>query len=261
MDYQVDVVKLGEFGAVPGPELYWMSDFDRWEKLHVLGVVIRGGGKVVLINTGPPLDLLPRMNEHWRKGFGRNDVDLKVAESEHIENALARVGVNTREVTDVLVTPFQAYAIGNVDKFKNARLCLSRRGWIDFHAPRWREHPHDLRGFCIPDRILVHLVTEAWPRVHLLADEEELLPGMSVFWTGVHHRNSIAVKIATKKGAVIASDCFFKYENVEKMRPLGINESLEECLVAYHRIRREASILLPLYDPQVLERHPGGRVA
>ncbi|MFO0980385.1 MAG: hypothetical protein U1E76_01355 [Planctomycetota bacterium] len=261
MDYRVDVIKLGEFGAVPGPELYWMSEWDRWGKLFVLGVVIRGGGRTVLVNTGPPLDLLPRMNEHWRRAFGRHDVDLRVADSEHIENALAQVGVTPADVTDVLVTPFQAYAIGNIDRFPNARLCLSRKGWIEFHAPRWRNHPHDLRGFCIPDRLLVHLVTTAWPRVHLLQDEEQIAPGLSVFWTGVHHRSSIAVKIATSKGAVIASDCFFKYDNVEQLRPLGINESLEECLVAYDRLRAEASVLLPLYDPDVLLRHEGGRVA
>ena len=60
---------------------------------------------------------------------------------------------------------------------------------------------------------------------------------------------------------MIASDAFFRYENVEQNRPLGINESMEEALVAYDRIRREADILLPLYDPRVFERHPGGRVA
>jgi hypothetical protein len=35
------------------------------------------------------------------------------------------------------------------------------------------------------------------------------------------------------------------------MIPLGIMESLEECMRAYARIKREADILLPLYDPAV----------
>lgn len=261
MNYSVQAIKLGEFGAVPGPELFWMGNFDQWDKLFVIGVVIRGGGKTAIINSGPPLDLLPTMNASWRKFFSRDDIDLKVKVEEQIENALANVGVKPSKVDYVFVTPFQAYAIGNVDKFPNAQICLSRRGWIDFHAPRWREHPHDFRNFCIPERTLIHLVTEAWPRVRLLEVEEEILPGLEVFWTGVHHRNSIAVKIRTKKGTVIASDSFFKYENIEKMRPLGINESMEECLVAYNRIKSEADILLPLYDYEVFKRHPKGKIA
>ena len=57
---------------------------------------------------------------------------------------------------------------------------------------------------------------------------------------------------------VIASDCFFRYENITENRPLGINESMEETLTAYERIRAEADILIPLYDGRVLERHPQG---
>jgi len=57
---------------------------------------------------------------------------------------------------------------------------------------------------------------------------------------------------------VVVSDSFFKYGNIEKPHPLGLSESLEECHVTYDRIRREAAITLPLYDPEVLERYPGG---
>ncbi len=199
------------------------------------------------------------MNARWANFDPRHQ--LRVAPEEELAPALATVGVRLDEVDLVVITPFQAYVIGNVLRFPKAEIGLSRRGWIDFHAPRWREHPHDFRPFCIPDDVLVGLVTHAWPRVRLLEDEEELLPGLSVFWTGVHHRSSLAVKAWTEQGVVIASDSFFRYENVEQNRPLGINESLEEAMVAYDRIRREADVLLPLYDPRVFERHPAGHVA
>lgn len=97
--------------------------------------------------------------------------------------------------------------------------------------------------------------------MRLLEDEKTLAPGLSVFWTGVHHRSSIAVKVATERGAVFASDSFFRVENVTQNRPIGINESMEETLIAYDRLRCEADLLLPLYYPEVFERHPGGRVA
>ena len=81
--------------------------------------------------------------------------------------------------------------------------------------------------------------------------KEEILPGIRAFWTGCHHRSSIAYSINTSSGSVIVSDCFFKYRNVEEKVPLGIMESLDECMSAYARIRAEADHLLPLYDPLV----------
>jgi glyoxylase-like metal-dependent hydrolase (beta-lactamase superfamily II) len=160
------------------------------------------------------------------------------------------------DIDHVLITPLQAYATGNIPLFTNAEICLSKRGWIeDFQAPKYNMHiPRKLR---IPDDVLHYLEITAPARLHLLEDEEEVLPGIRAFWTGVHHRSSMAYVIDTAKGPVVVSDCFFKYRNVESMIPLGIMESLEECMRAYERIRKEAGILLPLYDPLVPERLSG----
>ena len=100
--------------------------------------------------------------------------------------------------------------------------------------------------------MLVPLVTDRWAQLQLLDDEHAVLPGISTFWVGSHHRASIAVKIETTDGTVVASDCIFQYENLEGHRPLGINESMEETLVAYERIRREADIVIPLYDHRAM---------
>jgi hypothetical protein len=43
-------------------------------------------------------------------------------------------------------------------------------------------------------------------------------------------------------------------ENVTENPPLGTNETL----AADERIRREADVLVPLYDPGVFRRHPNG---
>jgi glyoxylase-like metal-dependent hydrolase (beta-lactamase superfamily II) len=256
--YRVDVVKLGQWDWAPGFEMFWMEPGASDEPLALVSMIIRGNGSTIVVNTGPDPDFLPTMNERWAKFDPRHQ--LRVKDDERLEPALAHAGVGPEDVNHVIVTPFQSYAIGNVLCFPHAEICVSRRGWIDFHAPRWREHPHDFRPFCIPDNVLVGLVTDAWPRVRLVEDEE-IAPGVSVFWTGGHHRSSLAVKVQTEQGMVIASDCFFRYENVTENRPLGINESMDEILIAYDRIRREADLLIPLYDPRVFERHPSGRVA
>ncbi len=250
MKYEIDVLKMGQC-QVPGPEVYWMSGWDTWETLHFWMVVIRGGGKVLIINTGPPQDLVP-MNEVWKKAIDERSQMVR-QDSERPDAALRTLGLKPEDVDFVLITPLQAYATGNIPLFRNAAICISRRGWIeDFHAPKYEMHiPRKLR---IPDDVLHYLDITAPEKLRLLDDEEEILPGVRALWTGVHHRSSVAYVIETVRGRVLASDCFFKYRNVEEMIPLGIMESLEECMGAYARIRREADLLLPLYDPLVIDR-------
>lgn len=257
--YEVQVRQVGSYGLVPGAEIFWMSRFDEWMPLIALMGVVRGGGKTVVINTGPPLDYLEHMNDVWRNEFDER-LHFTVTEEQQILHALASMDVKPEEVDYVIVTPLQAYAIGNVDLFPNAKICLSKTGWIDFHAPK---HFDPRRKMAIPDRILTHLVLDATNqgRVHLLADEETLLPGIHVWFAGTHHRSSMGINIETEQGTVIFSDVMFYYGNIENNHPIGIMENLEECRDAYARIRNEGNIILPLYDPAVLRRHPDGYVA
>jgi glyoxylase-like metal-dependent hydrolase (beta-lactamase superfamily II) len=250
MEYEVQVLKMGEC-QVPGPEVYWMSNWDSWETLNFWMVVIRGGNKNIIINTGPPKDLTA-LNAAWKAAIDERSQMIRL-EEHRPENALAKIGLKPGDIDYVLITPLQAYATGNIPLFTNARICLSKRGWIeDFHAPKY--HMHIPRKLRIPDDVLHYLEIDAPDRLRLLEDEDEVLPGIHAFWTGVHHRSSMAYSINTRQGKIIASDAFFKYRNVENMVPLGIMESLEECMRAYERISKEAGILLPLYDPLVPER-------
>jgi hypothetical protein len=254
----IDAIRLGGWGWAPGYEIFWMDMTAPDEPLALLGLVIKTGPHVVLVNCGPdPATLPPKPAGDPMQT--RQHV-LEVNPGEGLEEALASVGTTPAAITHVIATPFQTYSLGNILRLPNAQICLSRQGWIDFHAPRWREHPHDQRWSCIPEDVLVGLVTSAWPRVRLVGDDV-IVPGVETFWTGVHHRASLAVKIHSKAGTVIAGDAFMRRENITRRHPIGINESMEEALVAYDRIANEADILVPLYDPGVLERHPGGRIA
>ena len=257
MTYSVRVLKMGQCD-VPGPEVFWMSHWGEWFTLHFYMVVIQGGGHTAIINTGPPADLVP-LNEVWRH-FAGDRCQMLREEAERPVNALQSIGIDAAEVEYVLITPLQAYATANIPLFPNATVCLSRRGWVeDYHAPAWPMHiPRELR---IPDPVMKYLQFEAPERLRLLSDEDEILPGLRAWWAGVHHRSSMAYAIDTAQGMVIATDTVFNYGNVEQNHPLGITESMDECFRTYDRLRREARIVVPLYDPAVVERHPGGVIA
>lgn len=95
--------------------------------------------------------------------------------------------------------------------------------------------------------------------MRFLKDEEEICPSIHAWWVGTHHWSSVVYSFETDTGLVMTGDCAMKYGNIDG-HPLGIAESILEGKVAYRRIRREAKIFLPLYDPEVLERYPGGIV-
>lgn len=131
--YHVRVLKMGQCD-VPGPEIYWMSHWDTWETLNFWMVVIQARGFTALINTGPPADLT-ELNEFWLHFAGERCQMIR-KESERPEKALQSIGVDPSEVDYVFLSPLQGYATANVALFKNATICISRRGWIeDFHAP------------------------------------------------------------------------------------------------------------------------------
>lgn len=255
MTWSVDILKLAE-SEVRGPEIYWMSAWDDWLPFSVYMYVLRSEGKTVVINTGPPDDL-SHLNKMWVSYIGDERAALKPMLK--TSEALAKVGVKPDDVDTVIITPFQQYSVSNVDLFPKATICLNKRGWIDFHAPA---HPmsRDARQQAFPDHILTYLTTEAWERVHLMEDEEELLPGLRTFHTGAHHPESTAVAFETKGGTAIMADAIFHYGNIERPHPLGIAENQYECKDAYARIRAEADIVLADHDPLMLERHPGGKL-
>jgi len=262
MNYTVRMVKVADLGFVPGPEVFWMSHFGEWLPMHIYMGLVRGHGRTVLVNCGPPPDYLEIMNAVWQAELGdRAHITLAAGGPDPLGQLLAACGVEPEQVDAVVVTPLQAYAIGNVDRFPRAQICISRGGWTDLFAPPVFD---PRRRMAVPDRILRFLLEEAWfeRRVRLLDDAgDEIFPGIRTWWAGTHHRSSLAVEVDTRQGLVTMSDVAFYYENLERDHPLGIQESMQECRTAYARIRRSGARFASLYDPHTTSRFPGGWVA
>ncbi len=258
MTYTVQAFNTGTYW-VPGPEVYWMDCWNQREEMNSIIYLLRGGGKNILVNTGPPRDLAI-LNQAWLKFFGFPEAQITRTDAQLPQNILRSEGLTPEDISHVIVTPLQAYATANIPLFRNATICISRRGWIeDFQAPYY--HLHVPRHLRIPPEVNHYLQNEGWEKLRLLADEEEILPGIRTFWAGVHHRSSLAVCVETASGTVILTDCFFKYGNLEDMRYLGVMESMMEADATWTRIRKEASIAASIYDPEVFRRYPGGRIA
>lgn len=254
--YGVRLLNVGD-GDVPGPEVYWMSDWDQWYTLAFQAVLIQGDGVTALVGTGPARDLTP-MNAQWASFLGERAA-MRREEGQWIGELLASVGVAPQDVTHVLLTPLQLYTTSNVTLFPNATIALTERGWTHFH--RTHAHPHDDRWSCLPPEVLLYLTHEAWDRVRLLADEDEVVPGIRTWWTGSHHRASMAVEVDSTAGVVTITDAYFTQRNLDTDRPIGICENIYEALAAHARVRRVADIPLTIYDIGQRDRFPDGIVA
>jgi hypothetical protein len=234
-----------------------MSHFDEWLPLTFQVVLIQGDGVNALVNTGLPADL-DDLNRLWHRAPG-DPRSVSRHSGETIEEILAAAALTPDDITHVFLTPLQLYATDNVPLFRNAAICISRRGWIHFHTSH--DHPHDNRWASIREEVLVHLVTDAWDRVRLLDDEDCVTPGLRTWNSGVHHRASITVAAETAVGTVAVSDSFFYAQNVLGGPPLGISESMEEHLRFRDRLAASAAHLVPLYDPGVFDRYRDGIIA
>jgi glyoxylase-like metal-dependent hydrolase (beta-lactamase superfamily II) len=258
MNYSVQAFNAGTFW-VPGPEVYWMQRWNTREEMNLILYLVRGGGRNILINTGPPQDLSV-INEAWLNFFGFPEAQIVRTEEQRPQNILRSQGLTPEDIDTVIVTPLQAYATANIHLFRNAQICISRKGWIeDFQAPYY--HLHVPRHLRIPPEVNAYIQNEGWEKLRLLADEEEVADGLRVFWAGVHHRSSVAVCVETSKGTAVLTDSFFKYGNIEQGHYLGVMESMMEADASWARIRREGTIVASIYDPEVFKRHPCGVLA
>lgn len=257
-DYTITALAMGET-RVPAAEVFWMAKLAGWEELTFWAFLIESGVRRILLNTGFPRDFT-RLYQHWtkwaKKATGEDGHVPEVRSDQFITAALAKRHIAPETITDVLVTPLTAYTTGGLDQFPMARFWLSRRGWIDFHAPD-PEIPQLPRDIIFPPAVLHYIVGDAASRLQLLNDEAgEFLPGIRAWFCGGHHRSSMCFVAQTGAGRVAITDAIFHYRNYEESIPLGLSESVEEHHRLFARLRRESDLILPLYDPQLAQRHP-----
>lgn len=262
MEYTVRSISVGTFEE-PGYAVFWMRPEPDWVTLRLQLVLIEGGGIRALVNTALPDDLAALHAEFpnalmWQPEGVRGGTVRRPDELQR--PALAAAGVTPDDITHVILTPIVRYTTDTLAEFPNAKICLLKSGWV--HYQTTHRHPHDSRGAFSRDT-LVHLVTDWWDRVVLLDDEDEIAPGLRTWFSGVHHRSTMVVEADTADGLVAMSDAFFVYENIEgeNWHPLGLNESFEETFRTNRRVLATARHVIPLYDPRVFDRYPGGVIA
>ncbi|MFA9477945.1 hypothetical protein ACERK3_06495 [Phycisphaerales bacterium AB-hyl4] len=254
--FAVHLLNMGIMPECPTTGVKMHTGLESFQPWAYTGLVAKSDDTTVVINTGFPLDMQP-VQAFFAAWHSRCHVER--SEDRTMDGHLQRLGIAPGDVDHLLLSCLGPYSTGRVELFERCPIHIGRAEWVDYHAPP-PNFPPQPRDTIIPPQTLSRLVFEDWPRVNLLEDEDEICPGIRVFRTGGHHAGSLAVAINTRMGTLIYADTLFTYENYEQNIPIGFFRDQDAFHAAVRRIRREADLIVPFFDPVAFERYPDGVV-
>jgi hypothetical protein len=251
--WSIRLVRAGEH-TVPSPLAYFMKDFNMYERLVFHVALIQAGNKKIILNTGMPEDMKPLM-QHWYN----TDPGIKAEKASEFNNRdyLSEFGFSPESVGKVILSPLVSYATGNLDLYRNSEILFSRTGWLQLMNKNPVEQMPE-REINFPDKILSHLVTDWWSRVHLLEDHDIIENGIEVIRTGGHHFSSLLIIVNTEIGRVGLTDSFFTYRNLREHIPIGVGVSLEESINSMKIAEDNCDIVVPMLESSLMEKYHNG---
>ena len=204
--------------------------------------LLRGDGRDIVVDTGFSAAMaLKRGRQHLRCPT----------------EGLRLLGVDCREVKDVVVTHLHYDHVGNFDLFPAATLHLQELE-MQYATGRYMCEECFRGAFEVED--VVGMVRRVYAgRVRFHDGDAELCPGISLHLIGGHTMGLQALRVATRRGQVVlASDASHFYANMEQVRPFPIVWSVAGMVDGYRRLRELADSpghIIPGHDPLVLERY------
>jgi len=205
--------------------------------------LVRGAGREIVVDTGFSAAMAAKR--------GRDHLRCPT-------EGLRLLGTDARAVKDVVITHLHYDHVGNFDRFPSATLHLQD---LEMHYATGRYMCDEcFRGaYEVEDVVgMVRRVYEGRVRFH--QGDGELAPGVSLHLIGGHTMGMQAVRVMTRRGAVVlASDASHFYANVEEARPFPIVWSVADMVDGYRRLRELAESsqhIIPGHDPLVMERYP-----
>jgi glyoxylase-like metal-dependent hydrolase (beta-lactamase superfamily II) len=210
--------------------------------------LVRGQGREVLVDTGFSAAMAAKR--------GRRHLRCPT-------EGLRLLGVDSSELRDVVITHLHYDHVGGFELFPRATFHLQEREMV-YATGRYMCQECFRGAFEAEDVVgMVRRVYDGRVRFH--DGDAEVMPGVSLHLIGGHTMGLQAVRVATRRGAVVlASDASHFYANMEQVRPFPIVWSVAEMVDGYRRLRELAESpahIIPGHDPLVLQRYPAPSAA
>jgi glyoxylase-like metal-dependent hydrolase (beta-lactamase superfamily II) len=241
--YEIYAIKYAHHMRRAGENFIGGDPHDGPMPLDYFVWLVRGEGRELLVDTGFSAAMAAKR--------GRQHLRCPT-------EGLGLLGVDARDVKDVVITHLHYDHVGNFDLFPAATLHLQDLE-MRYATGRYMCHECFRGAFEVEDVVgMVRRVYEGRVRFH--EGDRELMPGVSLHLIGGHTMGLQVVRVATRRGSVVlASDASHLYANMEQVRPFPIVWSVADMVEGYRRLRELAQSpahIIPGHDPLVMERYP-----
>lgn len=199
--------------------------------------VLVGDGAVALIDTGS--DVLAKSDSEER-------ADWHVEHAVSLETALRGVGLEPRDVTDVLLTHAHWDHADGLPRLEHAKFHAHAGEWAQLVSSK-RARGRAAERIAAAGRATLFEQTPV-----------QVLPGIEARELGKHTKHHTAYVVTCRGGKRIAvsGDGAYLYENLEQARPIAVTTSEADNVRDMAALQRELGpgAVLPGHDPKIFER-------
>lgn len=171
---------------------------------------------------------------------------------------LKLLGIESEQVTDIIVTHMHWDHLGNLDKFPNANIYV-HPSEVQHACGPCMAHPMMRRPYDV-DQVCSLIQALYKGRVFFSKDGEEIVPGISVHHMGGHTPGLQVARVNTARGpVVVASDAMHYYDNARLGNPFPVVVDVAAYLNATKAIYTLAETpdhVVAGHDPRVFEIYP-----
>jgi len=238
-DWEVHAIKYADRNARTKSDSFIFDDnHDAPHAMDYFMWLLRNGDRVILVDTG-----------YDEAEAASRDRPIRLNPVE----ALAPLGLNPDNVTEVIVTHLHYDHAGGLALFPNAQLHLQTAEMAFATGPCMC---HDTLRMPFTSGHVCEAITRLYQgKLTFHEGDAQIADGVTVHCIGGHSRGLQAVRVRTRAGwMVLASDAAHFYENLWLRKPFPIVVDLEDMLDGFHRLERLASrrdLIVPGHDPIV----------
>ena len=245
VQYEVYAVR---FATLPGCPVHFLvqgADDKRKIDLTMTFWVIKGGGKIILLDSGYYRDTV-------RKDYPASDFISPA-------KVITELKIKPEDVTDVVISHIHNDHADGVDLFPKAKVWMQREEYDHYVGDALRTGKH-VEGADPVDVTALAQINKSGRLDFVNGDSQEIFPGITCYIGGKHTWQSQYLGVQTRRGTVVlASDNVYLFENIEKHAAITSTLDAKSNLAAQDRMKTLSAspdLIIPGHDPKVFSRFP-----